>query len=280
MTKYRATINANNEDEQFFEYFTDWVVNLTSSQDPQNRNNEVEVLVAEDSKRQHNNLESSDSTDHQVWYNLKKITDKKNLQEIEDLIFDELGIEDNPIYNWNKLVRRIAGISFQDPSDRQQEDLRMSIEDGNNNHSNVLPDPLDLLINRNKCQRLTYDQKKVIYNQIKQQHVPLKIIEDKYLLSSSTIKRILTLFSSNWYNEAAESNKLGRKIFKSKLVKKVASHFIFRQEAPFRSKDVCRHIEERLGISIKSGTMAKFMKEDLSLSFKKGSSRPVALDVK
>ena len=63
-------------------------------------------------------------------------------------------------------------------------------------------------------------------------------------------------------------------------MKKVASYFIFRQEAPFRSKDVCRHIEERLGISIKSGIMAKFMKEDLSLSFKKGSSRPVALDVK
>ena len=218
MTKYRATINANNEGEQFFEYFIDCVVNLTNSQDPQNRNNEVEELVAEDSKRQHNNLESSDSTDYQVWYNLKKITDKKNLQEIEDLIFDELGIEDNSIYNWNKLVRKITGISFQDPSDRQQEDLRMSIEDGTNNHSNVLPDPLDLLINRNKCQRLTYDQKKVIYNQIKQLHVPLRIIDDKYWLSSSTIKRVLALFSSNWYNEAAESNKLGKK-FNSKLVK-------------------------------------------------------------
>ena len=144
----------------------------------------------------------------------------------------------------------------------------------------MLSDPLVLLRNRRKGQRLTYDQKKVIYDQIKQQHVPLGIIEDKYWLSSSTIKRILALFSSDWYNETAESNKLGRRIFKSKLVRKVASRFIFQQEAPFRSKDVCRHIEGRLGISINTGTMTKFMKEDLSLSFKKGSSRPAALDVK
>ena len=119
-TKYRSRVETSDEDDQFFEYFTDWVVNVTSSQEPQNRSNEVEELAAEDSKRHPSYLECSDPPDHQVGYNLKKMTDKKSLQEIEDLIFEELGIEDNPAHNWDKLVRRIAEISFQDEADRQQ----------------------------------------------------------------------------------------------------------------------------------------------------------------
>ena len=58
--------------------------------------NDNQALVIEDSKFHHSYHEFSDPADLQVGYNLKKLTDRKNLQEIEDPFLKELGIEGNP----------------------------------------------------------------------------------------------------------------------------------------------------------------------------------------
>ena len=67
---------------------------------------------------------------------------------------------------------------------------------------------------------------------------------------------------------------------KSKKIKKVIMHYAYSQESPFRSVDVCRHMQENFGVEVDHRLMAKFMKEELHMSFKKASSRLLKLDVK
>ena len=67
---------------------------------------------------------------------------------------------------------------------------------------------------------------------------------------------------------------------KSKRIKKVIMHYAYSQESPFRSVDVCRHMQENFGVEVDHRLMAKFMKEELHMSFKKASSRLLKLDVK
>ena len=126
---------------------------------------------------------------------------------------------------------------------------------------------------------MTYDQKKWIYELIKE-NVPLRIIKDKYSLSESTIARINRMFKDERGQLEFSSSKLGIKIFKSRKVKGSAIEFIGNQETPFTSKDVCIHLKETLDVDIDRRTMTKFMKNELAMSFKKASPRPIQINIK
>ena len=142
-----------------------------------------------------------------------------------------------------------------------------------------MPDSRKLLLTRNKGQRITYEQKKIIYELIKED-VPIRIIKDKYSLSESTMKRIFRMFEEGGQRLKRWSSELGINIFKSSRVKNEAIDFIFNQEVPFTSKDVCISLKEKLNVDIDRRTITKFMKNELSMSFKKASSRPIQIDVK
>ena len=75
------------------------------------------------------------------------------------------------------------------------------------------------------------------------------------------------------------SSKLGIKIFKSRKVKGSAIEFIGNQETPFTSKEVCIHLKETLDVDIDRRTMTKFMKNELTMSFKKASPRPIQINI-
>ena len=109
--------------------------------------------------------------------------------------------------------------------------------------------------------------------------MPREVIIDKYCISESTLKRITKLFESGQYWEEKEHNKLGAKIFKYRDVKKVAASYVYLQETPFRAKDVWSHVRDCLGARIDPRTMRKFLKKELSMSFKRASSRPSSLDM-
>ena len=70
------------------------------------------------------------------------------------------------------------------------------------------------------------------------------------------------------------------RILKSKLMKKAVMRYAYSQELPFRSIDVCRHLLKEFWVKVDHRLMAKFMREELHISFKKTSSRPLKLDTK
>ena len=75
-----------------------------------------------------------------------------------------------------------------------------------------------------------------------------------------------------------DTSKIGIKIFKSKKIKEAIIDFIWNQETPFTSKDVCAYLKDQFGVDIDSRTTARYMKNSLSMSFKKAPSRPIQID--
>ena len=142
----------------------------------------------------------------------------------------------------------------------------------------ILPDPRELLLTRNRWERLTFEQKKVIYKLIRDEEVPIHIIRDKFSWSESTIKRIVKMFEEWTQIVRPDTSKIEIKIFKSKKIRKATTDFILNKETPFTSKDVCAYLKNRLDVDIDSRTEARYMKNSLSMSFKKASSRPTQID--
>ena len=75
-----------------------------------------------------------------------------------------------------------------------------------------------------------------------------------------------------------DTSKIGIKIFKSKKIRKAATDFIWNYETPFTSNDVCAYLKNQLDVDIDSRTNARYMKNWLSISFIKASSRLIQID--
>ena len=56
--------------------------------------------------------------------------------------------------------------------------------------------------------------------------------------------------------------------------------YAYSQELSFWSIDVCRHLLKEFWVEVDHRLMAKFMREELHMSFKKASSRPLKLNTK
>ena len=100
------------------------------------------------------------------------------------------------------------------------------------------------------------------------------------MISDSTLKRIKTQKDFLADKESQVKQKVCIRILKSKLMKKAVMRYAYSHELPFRSIDVCRHLLKEFWVEVDHRLMAKFMREELHMSFKKASSRPLKLDTK
>ena len=100
------------------------------------------------------------------------------------------------------------------------------------------------------------------------------------MISDSTLKRIKTQKDFLADKESKVKQKVCMKILKSKLMKKAVMRYAYSQELPFRSIEVCSYLLKEFWVEVDHRLTAKFMREELHMSFKKASSRPLKLDTK
>ena len=151
-------------------------------------------------------------------------------------------------------------------------------ENSNIDKHSLIPDPEELLLSRKEGQHLTPAEKKKLKRLIIEQRIPIKDIKAKYMVSSSTLKRIMTISDRKLDEDSMDYSKMGRKIFKSKKVNKRVSKFVYSQEVPFRSVDVWRYIYQTMELRVTKNQVSDFMKQHLGMPFKRASSKPIKLD--
>ena len=116
------------------------------------------------------------------------------------MIFAELGIEPNPLCEWNRMINRISKLSMENSEVYKSETEEIEIrQDQNKLEHKVAPSVSKLFLYRQKGQRLTYHEKLSIFELIRTKQMPREVIIDKYCISESTLKRITALFDSGQY---------------------------------------------------------------------------------
>ena len=92
-------------------------------------------------------------------------------------------------------------------------------------------------------------------------------------------KKDIKMFEEWAQRVRLDTLKIGIKILKSKKIKEATIDFIWNQETPSTSKDVCVYPKDQFGVDIDSRTIARYMKNSLSMPFKKAFSRPIQIDI-
>ena len=117
-------------------------------------------------------------------------------------------------------------------------------------------------------------EKDCIYKEVKVPNNNKNEIAMKYKLSDTTIENIMREISLHFYIPKLEDFKKSNMIMYSPKIQKFISEFIKNNDEPFSSKDVIKAVRKDFGISLESHHLIKYMKENMNLSFKKGTSRP------
>ena len=86
-------------------------------------------------------------------------------------------------------------------------------------------------------------------------------------------------FSMRFSIPKLEDLKRSGKIMHSTVVRKCINNFISSDSGPFWSRDVAKAVKQDLRISLQVHNLIKYMKKNLGLSFKKGTSRPANLNI-
>ena len=134
---------------------------------------------------------------------------------------------------------------------KYHQEIKICKQEGEN-----IIDSQQLLMNREKEQRLTLEEKWYIYNEIYKSRKEERVIKSKYSLSDDTLRRIKYLFQSTKPILKGTRDALGIKIFQSRIVKRESWSFIRKQESQFTSKDVWQHLEKALDVKVSSKAMA------------------------
>jgi transposase len=103
-----------------------------------------------------------------------------------------------------------------------------------------------------------------------------KEISEKFEISHSTLTRIVQKFESHRHWKEIFS-KRGWKLIESPAIQKHIDSYLDGRTHPFTAKDISLHIYKVWRISLSEAHIRKFLKQERSLSFKKGSARPVNL---
>ena len=149
-----------------------------------------------------------------TWYNTKKVTKSKAVKHIDEMIQDELGLSDKSVRQWDHFVCMLSSMNFgnQVGDSIKEIDPNKGINEDDVNDL-ILLNPWELLLARNKWERIAFEQKILINKLIKDDEVPIHIIRDKFSLSRSTIKRILRMFEEWAHIVRPDTSKIGIKIF-------------------------------------------------------------------
>ena len=210
-----------------------------------------------------------------VCHNIKKETAGRSLEQLKDDINKEIGTESDPLVQWDRLIRVIEEALANKKSNPVviSEDISSGNKDTQTGGREGIIDSQQLLMNREKGQGLTLEEKRYMYNEIYKSGKEEKIIKSKYSISDATLRRIKYIFQSAKSILKGPRDTLGIKIFLSRIVKRESWSFIRKQESQFTSKDVWQHMEKTLDVKVSSKAMAKFMNSQLSLFIKKVTLR-------
>ena len=137
---------------------------------------------------------------------------------------------------------------------------------------------MNSLKSRTKGQKLTYEEKMTIYQQIKD-GTTVKDIWEIWQVSVSTINRIV---------KSVEMNKLQNKfplkiwsrVIQSKRLWEAISSYAEQNKWSFTWNDVRNHLMKYNDIWVNTNLIRKILKNKLSFSFKRCSSRPITLNWK
>ena len=135
------------------------------------------------------------------------------------------------------------------------------------------------LLRREKNFHLTYDQKLLIYFLHRYEGKEIKHICQTFGVSISTVKRTIKLFSSNLKREKIYQGIRCRKLISSPAINEWIAEFIRLKTGCFTSNDVREYVWEKLSIAIPLHQIRRHLKEKEHLSYKKGNSRPISLNI-
>ena len=203
------------------------------------------------------------------WIWIKEETDKLSAEQIR-LILVEWVVGDKNQDSQNFDLNN----SFQELRiDSVQQDTQ------DHNKSKIFWNPEHSLMSRMKNEHLTYEQKLYIYKLHRYERKEVRDICQIFGVSISTVKRIIRQFSSNTWRKDIFKGIRWRKMISSPLISDWISEFVKAKTGNFISQDVRVCIQEKLAVLIPLHQIRKHLKKKEHLSYKKGSSRPISLNV-
>ena len=140
-------------------------------------------------------------------------------------------------------------------------------------------DPLDSLIKRPRSAHFTFIQKKWIYMHHRDTDEPLNSISQRTGVSLSTIRRIVMEFSTNVKRSEIYPKIRCKRLIESEQIAKLIFNYVRNQTSWFTAKIVHDHIKNELSVLILLHQIRKHLKLKDCLSFKKGNSRPININI-
>ena len=107
----------------------------------------------------------------------------------------------------------------------------------------------------------------------------MNIISQRTGASMPTIRGIISKFSTNFKRSEIYSKVRCKRLIEIKAIAKSILKYVLTQTGWFESKDVQDHIMNSLSVTIPLHQIRKYLKQKEHLSYKKGNSRPITLNI-
>ena len=193
---------------------------------------------------------------------IKKDTDGASLTELTIMISNEIIPKTKDKYFENQVKAEISAISLQNKSD-----------------PSVLIESEESIMNRKIGEHMTLDEKLMIYQLIRKGYT-IKRISAEYQISESSIRRIIRILNHpNGINKLQAKTKT-RKLLRSEAVKSDIQKYLAKTTTPITIREIQSHTLDQLGVLVPRHQITSYIKSSLRLSYKKGSSRPVNVDLR
>ena len=176
----------------------------------------------------------------------------------------------------NEIQRKLQNLELEEDKNHQKHTGKIY----SFAQSNFIEDAEFALKRRNKKQRLSLDEKILIYISVKFQKQRIIDVARKFGVSIGTVYSILRKLKVCQPNLFSEAGRISRKILVSRRVSNLIGDYLDNTTHPFTWEDISRFIFKSLGIRLKREDVAKILKRVLNMSYKRGQSRPVGFDKK
>jgi len=218
--------------------FVRWIFNRPAVTEDTNREGDDKEESKSEAASSGSEDEHPDAREGAAGYNIKRLSAKMNGRQIEELALKELGIKEDQARACNRLVQRFNDLRVDDKGLSSAESQLSWENDEGETNQEAAPTPAELLASREKGQKLTHNQRVLLYKLIKIEKVAMSVLASKYSLSTSTIKRVISYYGAHSDELATVDEDLGSKIFTFKNVNEAIKDFIETQETPTHAKDV------------------------------------------
>ena len=236
----------------------------------QKAHQEWEIVEIESTKYQELNKPKSAVID------MKMVSDKQSIEELKDLIRKQVYQKNYALLNEEKL--RVELENFEIDSSISL-NASSHNEDRQHNKKDLLKEVTESLINRKRGCRLSLIEKLHLFKEMTIAGKSIADVSRNYFVSKASLYSILKKYKRN--SSKLSFNKLGttRSIASSDIIWQKIYDYTKSWSYPITSKDVWIHLHQTLGLNISREVVIKIMKEYWQLSYKKGKSRPMGLQI-